>query len=254
MKTSLLSIWLCLLGFGLCAQSTKFLPGTCQFVTTGSTKFVAPASGGGSIPQTGSLIMQYDDSTLSGSDNTAITAWSSVVGPAMGGTANIRTGANGLNSRPIVQFDGSTQGFTNTYSGNPPQPFTVCVIYKYLATSGNLVLFCDDGSTLLWITGGALQMYSGTGINIGTPDTSWHKEIFVFNGASSTYAIDGAAPVTLSGSPGTAAYLNKLYLAQYTSGGFKANVDMAAVYVWTVGLSSGEQTQMSSYINGRWGL
>lgn len=212
-----------------------------------------------SLPQPGSLIRQIDDTGIAGADGAALAAWTAVVGNPFAGTATVRSGTHGLNGLPVVEFNGITDQMASSQAGATPQVYTIGVIFKYLSTTGSQVLMNPD-PVIVWVTGGSFNVNAGTGQNIATADTNWHKLFIIFNGASSKYSLDGGGLTAFAGTLGTGNYANALgnyeWLGAYNSAGsvaFPANVQVAGDYVWSADLTS-SKAQWDAFTLVKWGL
>jgi len=106
-----------------------------------------------------------------------------------------------------------------SYFGHPPDtsalrshtaivetvPFTVFFAFKMNAISGNQPVILFNGGTLpaeFLVTGGNFVIYGiWAPVIVAPADTVWHTMAIEFKGATSTYSLDGAAPVVWNQSP-----------------------------------------------------
>jgi len=109
--------------------------------------------------------------------------------------------ANGINSLQSLNFDGGDYMQIAAFTGGAvSQPVTIVVIGQVGATGG-AHYWQDGGSSaaqvVLYQNGTTWQYYAGSGVDTTvTQNTNLHLHLVVFNGASSTYYLDGTSVKT----------------------------------------------------------
>lgn len=177
---------------------------------------------------------------------------------------------NEINSLPAVRFDGVNDILkTAAFAAELTQPNTIILVSKYLTDPATAAIVVDgltSGKRHAFVVeerGGVNDkgMYSG-GIDgvyfISTlPETNFHTEALIFNGASSLYYVDGVSK-TLTGLGGTNPGSNSLDGLALGARGFDetlpANVDIVAAYIAPSALTSGQLNQMGSYTQAKYGI
>lgn len=187
------------------------------------------------------LIVWYDATTIIGvAGGAALSSWPDRSGngrPALQATSNnqpfYEAAGSGIGANPAVLFGHSVANArmaTNVAAGlNQSQPFSVAAIIKPDVTTSLGVCGLLAGGVSGFILGSGINISStiweaaaGSGLDIvgGTPDTSAHLLIGIYNGASSLLVLDGA--VIASGNVGP----NVWTFAQFSVG----YADYGAVY------------------------
>ena len=179
------------------------------------------------------------------------------------GNGNNPAGTSGYslsctNSMPCGTFNGSTQGFVGgSFSTSLSQPVTLAVVFYVpssvssiggiMATGGNVSIAQADTGDCSPLSQVCALGYSGYAAQpIALTTNAWHSLILVANGASSTYNLDCAGPVTVTNNMGTTGIVSgqpftigQIYYGyQYYTG------SIAEGMLFPVGLTSGEQTAL----------
>lgn len=165
------------------------------------------------------------------------------------------------NGKPVVRFDGSGDFMDMADLASQAQPFTVLVVFKInVATSTTYVFGPNTSAAGRDIRFGIthtdkFSAYSGNGsdlIDFATADLNWHILQLVFNGAVSTYRLDGGARATFSATPGADAFLG-IMLGDYPAGGLYGSMDLGEIIVRNTGDTSAEAA-IFAYLNARWAV
>ena len=239
----------------------------------------ALGGGGGANLPTGAL-HHYDFSddanlTLSGSEITAVAdlgTTGSSLAPRTAGERPTNTGT--INSVQAADFDGADSlfGTLNSYFGGSDQPFTVAIVAQDDVASGaaDLVAFNSSGSANPYYdfrsqtgtggfnfgkrdTSGTLKTATG-----GTPNTSPHVFLYWSNGTTVSLEVDGVSifsgtDINVVGSTG----VNRLSLGvwyQVSSLFNYLNGKIGEVVIYGTELSSGDRTDLKSFLNAKWGF
>lgn len=173
--------------------------------------------------------------------------WPAVAGVTLtelgSGSSPVRVDGAHL-GQPIVRFDGANKYLQGVFSGNQNYPYTVGIICKLNETDFNRTVLGGNAveDTVLRSVGGNYQFYSDNGgvQTVLAADTSWHCFLFVVNGSSSTYQVDGGTENTSASGIGTAA-MHAVTLSNNNGGTTPANVDISEVAVWDGVLGSGDK-------------
>lgn len=162
---------------------------------------------------------------------------------------------NGLD---VVRFDGGDMlraGFTLA------QPAQVFAVAKFVDITGGQALW--DG----WATSNSMSLASASGVNnlraysgganqpalFSDTNLEWHSYMVRYQGASSVYALDGAAeqtPAALGTSSPGGLGLAGIYSSGVTSG---ARVDIGEVLLFNTALSAANALAVAGYLKTKWG-
>lgn len=118
-----------------------------------------------------------------------------------GTTANkptLRTGANGLDSQPVLEFDGGDELRGAFNGGALSQPVTIIAVAQLdgsVLNDNNNYFICDgdDASNRLALykwgstNPDAMTIYGGSNVSGDAPDANWHIYMVHFNTASSEF-------------------------------------------------------------------
>ena len=119
---------------------------------------------------------------------------------------------NGLPSVVFTNSGGAFNGLSNSLPSNLTQPYVFTVVFQFINTnSGGATLYAYDGNqtanrvTLSMDTANFQYNFNaGTGIDAATKvNQNWHVVSTVYNGASSTWWLDGMSMGTLSTTTGS---------------------------------------------------
>ncbi len=207
----------------------------------------------------------YKADAISGADGDPVTTWTDSSGNGNNITQATSTArpllkTAVLNGRAVVRFDGlgaapAGDFLAGTFTNS--QPAEWFVVAKW-ANAFVLTDVATDG------VGGAfneLQRNSSTGVRIyggafltrTTTPQAWHQYTCVFNGASSSFAVDGGTAAT--GSAGTENAGGVSIGTQSGAGGTGgAAMDVAEVVICAGTLSGADRTAIESYLRLKWNL
>jgi hypothetical protein len=155
---------------------------------------------------------------------------------------------NVKNGYPTVRFDGSDDYLQGAFGATIAQPITYFIAFRAITVGPNEYIMAGDDITnrvgLLIVTGGWWGIYAGAGlVSTTVPDTNWHYIVAIFNGASSSIRLDGAA--IKSGNAG-ANSLDGLTLGALYTGGENANIDVIVCGAYSKVVSGTELTLLES--------
>jgi hypothetical protein len=171
-------------------------------------------------PATDSSVVEWlkADAITGVSNGTSFSIWPHSIGndaikPSAASQPTYSTGQQ--NKLPAVQFAAGSPNQAMTISGFGvlSQPYSVWVVYKFytLNAGGNQLIFdglVSNNRTILenLKNDNRIGAFAG-GTALDTSQvfdsTSYHTAYLTFNGASSTYAFDGASSTTFTGNIGT---------------------------------------------------
>ena len=144
-----------------------------------------------------SAISQYDAQSAfaSGDDGTTISAWPDELGlaDATGGSPTVRE--NGINNNRSLEFDAVDDILqTGAYSSAKNQPITIASVFQAFNTDERIRI--HDGDSNIFQTEIEPPEYSfsadASTVNGGSPDTNPHIAVAIFDGANSSFRLDGA--------------------------------------------------------------
>lgn len=158
-----------------------------------------------------------------------------------------RSSYAGLNSKPAVEFDGSDDGLV-TASSALAQPVTYVAVGKYIAlpADGYIMAGVDGGPQVRDSGGKKWGYYAGGSPVVGSlADTASHLFVFVADGSSSVFRVDGL--VVASGSGGTQG-VSTLTLGSYTGAvAAYSNLALAFAGVYAGTLPTGDQDAIQAW-------
>jgi hypothetical protein len=202
-----------------------------------------------------------DAGTSSVVDNTAISQWDDQSGNAdhatqATGAAQPTYQTNELNGEPIVRFDG-TDDFMDASGVSESQPNTIFLVAKSATgSSSRTALDGISSRQAIYQAGDTITVYAGTaessmGTSWGT--TNFHVVTLVFNGASSSGRVDGAAVTLSPANPGANA-LTGLRIGAFTADAARWSGDIAEIIVYSGALSTDDQEWVEQYIFDKYGV
>jgi hypothetical protein len=137
-----------------------------------------------------------------------------------------------------------------------PQPFTVFMAMDTFA-DGTQGWFSSVGGNLQTFVGaGALSLYAGDGVRTAS-QTPFGRHVwsFAYDGPSSKVAIDGAAPVTLTFTPGSSGTTTGWRLAERgLAAGYRLRGEVCEVIVYDRILTPAEYLEVNTYLANKWAL
>lgn len=162
------------------------------------------------IPGSPIVYWAYEADRLSGTDDSAVASWSDM--SAAGRTLSQATSTSQptlqtaeLNGLQVVRFDGADSLTGSGWTLN--QPFTVFFVVKSAlvdATPRNIISQASGPTVLIRKhSNNFLQAFAGTVLADDVMTTSWAMGFAIFNGATSSVALNGATVTT--GNAGTSA-------------------------------------------------
>lgn len=163
---------------------------------------------------------------------------------------------NVQNSLPAIAFTNSASHYMTTVTfGTLSQAYSIWLVLKVTDISTTRPIL--DGLTgsnraSFWTQSTPdYRMSAGTIVNFGTSDTStWHIIELKFNGASSYYSIDGAAPTTVSA--GTNSFVGMVL------GKFEDDTIQPGCIIGAVMIQNNTRTSTSAdvyaFFKAKWGL
>jgi hypothetical protein len=175
------------------------------------------------------------------------------------GNGNTATGSIGLQlscngSLVCGTFNGTSQALNNpSFSSTAAQPYTMAFVFYMPSTISSqgaglatypVSIGTQNASACTPNTSPCATAYAGFAQqSIAVSSNAWHSLIVVFNGASSTYSIDGASPTTVGASLGTDAlttdfWIGAFHYAQYFTGNIEEGMIFASA------LTNTEQTNL----------
>jgi hypothetical protein len=165
------------------------------------------------------------------------------------------TGAKLVNGLPAVWWNGGVANnghATLTFA----QPFTIAFVFQSNSAANQSLLSDNVADFLVSLNIAAGQYRYGAGTNV-TPsqstDTNLHSLIVVFNGASSTWTLDG---ITSSPSnAGGAGSANRLVYIGYNgnSGTNPFSGPIPETSIWASAFTAGQISEEYHYLKAKWG-
>ena len=196
------------------------------------------------------LVSQWDDQTTGGSNDVA----QSTAGDKPEWIDDVQ---NGL---PIVSFDDDFLQKATWSGGAISQPITIFLVLKNRRSSSNEEYFYDSGSSdrtaLIKSTGDTYYPYAEGGgwqTDITTDTTDFHYLTILYEGASSTFRLDGGAE-TDSGAVDGDATMTGLTLGERGSGGTDSQCYIGEIMVYDADVSDSDRTLLETYLKDRWDL
>lgn len=195
-----------------------------------------------------------DESTVTVS--TGASEWSDKSGNARHATqetANNQPGySNSQNGRKILTFDGSNDSLLTT-SFTLSQPYSIFFVARRLGGGVTCLYHRPGTGPVLGTFGGVF--YTGTDPYLNGPaaDTVWHVFQSEYNGASSTFTVDG--DVEASGDVGSDSISQGLRFGAVGDGASQYyNGHVAEVLLYSGSLSSADASSVLLYLQSKWGL
>ena len=158
--------------------------------------------------------------------------------------------ANGL---PCPSISTTSQNMLTTWStsGASNQPVTFSTVLDRTGNIGSRLLSLQLQSSNIAqgtsTTANQGEMNGGSTINFTMNDSTFHSLISVFNGASSSYDLDGAGPITVSAGTNNITSFASFAIAIAFSGGFGL---VCEDIVYASGISSADQAALTSNQQG----
>jgi len=241
--------------FGKNNTGVAFSPAVSAFTPNDVDDLIVWLKADAGITKNGSnYVSAWDDQTTGGSNNTAqATADSQPLW--------IDDTQNGL---PILSFDGTDDFLQKTTwsAGAISQPITIFLVLKNLRASTNEEYFYDCGSgnrTALIKSAEDPAFYypyaQGAGYTSDIDiDTDFHYLTILYNGASSTFRLDGGTE-TDSGTVGSVT-MTGLTLAQRGDGVADrfSQCYIGEIMVYESDVSDSDRTLLETYLKDRWDL
>jgi hypothetical protein len=201
----------------------------------------------------------------SGSDNgkTAATWLSGTTGTATSGTDQTGTstpftGSVGLlpgcdGSIVCFTFNGSQQLFNGSANLSQAQPYTFAIVFYMpsgISAPGTALstfpvsVGTQNAASCTPSSANCATAYAGFDQqSIPATSNAWHSLIVVFNGASSTYSVDGATPTTVSGNLGTNTLTSSGSIGAFAYAQFYYG-DLTEAMIFASALSGTQQTNL----------
>lgn len=252
--------------FALLLLVTVAAPGQSRRLLIASAKVSGPTYN----PATDTHAKQWwKADALALSDGALVAAWTASA--AGGATASVSVDSNKpiylvnvKSGLPAIFFAG-VSNYLQTSAFTPiAQGFSLYVVFQFLGTvsdAANDRLLAPIGGTAgeqVFIAKGALPanyaIYAGNGASLTSADAAdnnWHTAEFIFNGASSTYKLDGNTVATFAISPGGDAIKGLTIGADYDSGAAWTGY-IGEIIIRDVVSTSGETVAIFAYERNRW--
>lgn len=167
---------------------------------------------------------------------------------------------NGPTYKEVIQSGNSVARFDGTndiLSGGTItqfQPYTMIIAGKLTSTSGFRRFIDSPGHTVVYANFGTgfWAFYAGTAQDSTTAaDNAWHVHAAKFDGASSTYRLDGTG-LTI-GNPGTGfTGASQIFFGRDDSSQFDA-LDYGEFCLYNSALSVPNQQSLEDYLQAKWG-
>ena len=228
---------------------------------------VPVASGATFNPATDPTTVEYltADGITGVADGGGVGTWNHTVGNDGIQGSGVQRGilhSNYLHGLPIVSFTNTTQ-FTyvsNSMPGTLTQPFVYTAVFQFPNTNTSVGYFVVDGNQAanrVAIQNDSateqLAAYAGTAsIDLTKWNQNWHVLSVVFNGASSTWWIDGQNKGSLSATPGGSQSVG-FTIGQRYSPLQSGNVNVASFMVSSAVPSAG-MLALQQYFTNRWAV
>jgi hypothetical protein len=215
------------------------------------------------------LLAWYKADSLALNDNDAVSSWADS-GGSLGLAATQATSGNRpvyktniQNGLPVVRFDGTDDYLqTATFGSDQAQPTTWFVVTKNTATDSTQRHVIDGshatGTKRQAIgrrnsSGNKWFVWAATFLLNGADDTNWNIFTAILNGASSSHQVNAATAA--NGNAGTQV-LNGITIGANNVSPFSNcwTGDVGEVLLYSGSLSSGDQTSVRNYLNGRWAV
>jgi hypothetical protein len=214
---------------------------------------------GGPLGVSGLNLWLAADQISGKNDGDALATWADLSGN--GNDVAQATGAeqplyktNIQNGLPAVRFDGSNDDMAATFALYQPCSYYVVFVKKATSTDKRII----DGAVgrcglNIKATSQYLVADASTALANSTAMVNGTAYIArgIFNGASSSVALNGAAYTT-----GNAGATNPggIKLAEYTGTGYNGQVDICEVCIYQGAVASANETALLGYLNGKWAV
>jgi hypothetical protein len=204
------------------------------------------------------LVVWYDASQNNEADDTALASITDRSGN--GRHLTQATGSfqpllktNIANGKPVYRFDGTDDFVSAAFA--LVHPVTLFTVFKQRSNPGSNRRAVDGNAggrlaLLIEGTSSVLYVFAGTGLNIGTIDTTnFHRVAAVFNGASSSGQLNAASAV--SGDAGSDSSPGGVQWSR--DGSTFAAVGIAEYFIYSRVLFASEIASARAYLKAKWG-
>lgn len=241
-----------------------------------------PATGSDSPPATSDMVMWYRGDSLTGTPGSGATGWNDKAGSTnfnVSGTAAERPTliSSAINGKAAARFDQSTnaQYFDRSSVPVQAQPLSVVLIAKANTTLGSNIPFAflnsgagnggsdefqinltEDPNFYMHIAAGDWHSDPNLTYAANANDNTWHAWQFDFNSTSSAIYLDGS--LVASGGSISTKGLEALYTV-IGNNSFVADFlgwegDIAEFIFYNRLLTSGERSELDSYVSSYYGI
>ena len=162
------------------------------------------------------------------------------------------TAGKTINGLPAVWFDGTDDWMGCVTFPTTAIPFTLIVTHVYATISGaQYFMIANNLAGQAYLVLGNYHMTNGASFPGPSADTNLHTVTYVFNGTSSSIAVDNGAPIT--GSSGTNTMSGTLFVGTDNVSGFYLTGAICEYLLWARTLTGTEQTNTYNYLKAKWG-
>lgn len=203
--------------------------------------------------------LEADSGTSTTMDGVAVSQWDDQSGNlrnAIQATASkqplYKSGI--INGKPVLRFDGSSDSLQVAFGATLAQPNTIFIVAAITSAGAqdNLI----DGLSgsernSLFIDSGNYTMYAGSLFSLSAIDANTHILRMVFDGASSSFSIDGGS--ASSGNAGTQS-ISGINICCENSGLRNIGADIAEIIIYDDLLTPAEIAQVQSYLSVKYGI
>ena len=199
---------------------------------------------------------RWDASVLSGNDGDLIATFGDIIGSNNGTAAGsargtLKTGANGLNNKNVLRFDGVANSYTLGSNITGVNTWTIAVVLKRTGAD-----MCPVG------TSNFLPGLIRTSTNISTGDSASYKEcansatgwgiIVAGRAAFNSFGTRNGVALTFGSSNvfATAALFSRLGSRNTVY----SNGDFADIIYWPAALTTQERADACANLNAKWGV
>lgn len=212
------------------------------------------------------LRLKADD--LTGSDGAAVTTWTKKAGTAATptGTGTLRTAGNGINSKKVIRFDGTSNLFTATTGSEAlTSSWYMAAVYKPISLSGARTVICwgeeADGkrrmlatvSTKPWFVGYNVDLEPPLSSSIVSTGTAYLFEVFRNPAGVVQLFVNGEkfaeGTLSLVAYTGTA-----IKIGSNNANGEFASGDIAEIFIAPRTITTAEQVSLRAYITSEYGI
>ena len=198
------------------------------------------------------LVNRWRADSIAAANGSAVASWAALTGGVAltaAGTAQPTYITAGINGKPVVRFDGTTDRLDATVTDRM-QPVSVMVVAKLASTAVSGMLYNAEGVEL-YAEGGRWIGWGGAALDGGAATTSASTIIFVANGASSAVNVNGTQVAGNAGSTGHNAPIN---VGDYSQGGYRLGGDIAEIAVYSRALTASDITALRAYTVAQYGV